>query len=162
MLNITPDSFSDGGRSDPDAAIAHGLRMWADGADVIDVGGESTRPGAQPVSADEELDRVLPVIAGLAAHGVVLSIDTYRAEVAAAALDAGVTLVNDISGGLADPDMAQVVRAAGCPWILMHWRGPSAQMAQQARYDDVVERCAPSCWTGSTPPSPPGSRRRSS
>lgn len=140
VLNTTPDSFSDGGlHPDVAAAVEHGLRMWAEGADVVDVGGESTRPGARPISADEELDRVLPVIAGLAQHGVVLSIDTYRASVAAAALAAGATLVNDVSGGRADPQMAAVVRDAGCPWILMHWRGPSAQMAQLAVYDDVVK-----------------------
>lgn len=139
VLNITPDSFSDGGlHADVDAAVAHGLQMWDSGADVIDVGGESTRPGAQPVSPDEELHRVLPVIEGLAGHGVVLSIDTYRAPVAAAALAAGVTIVNDVTGGLADPAMSAVVRDAGCPWILMHWRGPSERMTELAVYNDVV------------------------
>ncbi|MGI8677490.1 MAG: dihydropteroate synthase [Jatrophihabitans sp.] len=139
VLNTTPDSFSDGGlHPDAAAAVEHGLQMWADGADVIDVGGESTRPGAQPITAEEELGRVLPVIADLARHGVVLSIDTYRASVAAAALEAGATLVNDVSSGRADPAMAGVVRDAGCPWILMHWRGPSAQMSQYAIYEDVV------------------------
>ncbi|HET6534141.1 MAG TPA: dihydropteroate synthase [Actinoplanes sp.] len=139
VLNVTPDSFSDGGRyTDVDAAIAHGLEMRADGADLIDVGGESTRPGAGRVDAPTEIGRVLPVIRGLAAAGVPISIDTTRAAVAAAALDAGATLVNDVSGGLADPDMAAVVAAAGCPWILMHWRGHSRDMNTLAVYRDVV------------------------
>ncbi|HEX3337207.1 MAG TPA: dihydropteroate synthase [Jatrophihabitans sp.] len=140
VLNVTPDSFSDGGRySSADEAIAHGLRMQAEGADLIDVGGESTRPGARRVEADEERRRIEPVIEGLAAHGVVLSVDTYRASVAAAALQAGAAIVNDVSGGLADPAMAAVVRDAGCPWILMHWRGHSDRMQELARYDDVVK-----------------------
>jgi dihydropteroate synthase len=139
VLNVTPDSFSDGGRySSVDDAVAHALRMRAEGADLIDVGGESTRPGAHRVDADEEQRRVLPVIGALVAAGVPLSIDTYRASVAAAALEAGVSVVNDVSGGLADPAMAAVVRDAGCPWILMHWRGHSATMDDLARYDDVV------------------------
>ena len=140
VLNVTPDSFSDGGRyTSHDDAIAHALQMWAEGADLIDVGGESTRPGARRVDADEELRRVRPVIAELAAAGVPLSIDTYRASVAAAALEAGVRIVNDVSGGLADPAMASVVRDAHCPWILMHWRGHSQHMQDLARYDDVVK-----------------------
>jgi dihydropteroate synthase len=139
VLNVTPDSFSDGGRyTNLDDAVAHALQMRAEGADLIDVGGESTRPGADRVAADEEIRRVLPVIRALAAEHVPLSIDTYRASVASAALDAGATVVNDVSGGLGDPDMAAVVRAAGCPWILMHWRGHSSTMQQLARYDDVV------------------------
>jgi dihydropteroate synthase len=139
VLNVTPDSFSDGGRyTDVDAAIAHGLEMRADGADIIDVGGESTRPGAGRVDAPTEIKRVLPVIRGLAAAGVPISIDTTRAAVAAAALEAGATLVNDVSGGLADQDMAAVVAAAGCPWILMHWRGHSRDMNKLAVYQDVV------------------------
>lgn len=139
VLNVTPDSFSDGGRYvSLDDAVAHALRMRDEGADLIDVGGESTRPGAQRVDADEECRRVLPVIAALAEHGVPMSIDTYRASVAEAALAAGVHVVNDVSGGLGDPDMARVVRDAGCPWILMHWRGHSATMQQLAHYDDVV------------------------
>jgi dihydropteroate synthase len=113
--------------------------MQAEGADLIDVGGESTRPGARRVDAEEELRRVRPVIAELAAAGVPLSIDTYRASVAAAALEAGVAIVNDVSGGLADPAMASVVRDAHCPWILMHWRGHSEHMQDLARYDDVVK-----------------------
>jgi len=140
VLNVTPDSFSDGGRyTSHDDAIAHALQMRAEGADLIDVGGESTRPGARRVDADEELRRVRPVITELAAAGVPLSIDTYRASVAAAALEAGVAIVNDVSGGLADPAMAAVVRDAHCPWILMHWRGHSEHMQDLARYDDVVK-----------------------
>ncbi len=140
VLNVTPDSFSDGGRYDSlDAAIAHGVRLRADGADLVDVGGESTRPGADRVASDEELRRVLPVITGLAAAGVPTSIDTVRATVAAAALEAGASVVNDVSGGLADPDMRRVVAAAGCPWIIMHWRGHSRVMRQLAVYGDVVK-----------------------
>ena len=140
VLNVTPDSFSDGGRYTSVAgAVAHALEMCAAGADLIDVGGESTRPGAQRVSAEEESRRVLPVIRSLAAAGVPMSIDTYRASVASAALAAGVTVVNDVSGGLADPGMAAVVRDAGCPWILMHWRGHSERMQELAVYDDVVK-----------------------
>ncbi|MDT4911542.1 MAG: dihydropteroate synthase [Pseudonocardiales bacterium] len=140
VLNVTPDSFSDGGRyASVDDAVAHGLAMRAEGADLIDIGGESTRPGARRVDADEELRRVLPVVTELAAAGVAMSIDTYRASVAASALEAGVTVVNDVSGGLGDPAMAEVVRDAGCPWILMHWRGPSDRMQDFAHYDDVVK-----------------------
>ncbi|MEP7179411.1 MAG: dihydropteroate synthase [Pseudonocardiales bacterium] len=139
VLNVTPDSFSDGGRYPTvDDAVAHALQMRAAGADVIDVGGESTRPGAQRVEAAEETRRVLPVIKSLVAHDVAVSIDTYRASVAAAAIEAGASIVNDVSGGLGDPDMARVVRDAACPWILMHWRGHSASMQQLAHYDDVV------------------------
>jgi dihydropteroate synthase len=140
VVNVTPDSFSDGGRYlDVDDAIAHGLRMHAEGADLVDVGGESTRPGAQRVPAEEELRRIAPVIAGLAGEGVPVSVDTYRAEVAAAALELGATIVNDVSGGLGDPGMGRVVRDAGCPWILMHWRGHSAHMRELAVYHDVVK-----------------------
>jgi dihydropteroate synthase len=140
VLNVTPDSFSDGGRyTSIDAAVSHALEMHAQGADLIDVGGESTRPGAARVEPDEETRRVLPVVRELAAAGVPLSIDTYRASVAEAALDAGVRVVNDVSGGLADPGMAAVVRDAGCPWILMHWRGHSDRMQELATYDDVVK-----------------------
>jgi len=140
VLNVTPDSFSDGGRyTSLDDALAHAHEMFEQGADLIDVGGESTRPGARRVDADEEARRVLPVIRELAAAGVPLSIDTYRASVAAAALEAGVRVVNDVSGGLADAGMAAVVRDAGCPWILMHWRGHSERMQELAHYDDVVK-----------------------
>jgi dihydropteroate synthase len=139
VLNVTPDSFSDGGRyPSVDDAIAHAVRMRADGADLIDVGGESTRPGAQRVDADEETRRVLPVIKALAAEGIPASVDTYRASVAAQAIEAGASVVNDVSGGLGDRDMARVVRDTRCPWILMHWRGHSASMQQLAHYDDVV------------------------
>jgi dihydropteroate synthase len=139
VLNVTPDSFSDGGRwADLDAAVAHAVQLRAEGADLVDVGGESTRPGAQRVDADEESRRVLPVVAALVAAGVPVSVDTYRAAVAAAALEAGAAVVNDVSGGLGDPYMAQVVRDAGCPWILMHWRGHSSSMQQLAHYRDVV------------------------
>jgi dihydropteroate synthase len=139
VLNVTPDSFSDGGRyASVDDAVAHAVRMCAEGADLIDVGGESTRPGAQRVEAAEETRRVLPVIAALAERGIVISVDTYRASVAAAAIEAGATVVNDVSGGLGDPDMARVVCDAACPWILMHWRGHSASMRQLAHYGDVV------------------------
>jgi dihydropteroate synthase len=139
ILNVTPDSFSDGGRyTDLDSAVRHGVRMLQDGAHLIDVGGESTRPGADRVDADTEIRRVLPVIRELAARGVPMSIDTTRARVAAAALEAGVAVVNDVSGGLADPDMARLVADAGCPWILMHWRGHAKRMQELATYTDVV------------------------
>src|SRR3954454_22002800 len=138
VLNVTPDSFSDGDRYPTlDDAVAHALETRDDGADLIDVGGESTRPGARRVDADEERRRVLPVIQELAAAGVPLSIDTYRASVAAAALEAGVTVVNDVSGGRADPGMAAVVRDARCPWILMHWRGHSDRMQELAHHQHV-------------------------
>ena len=139
VLNVTPDSFSDGGRwASVDGAVARGLALHAAGADLVDVGGESTRPGAAAVDAAEELERVLPVITRLVEAGVPLSIDTVHARTAAAALAAGALLVNDVSGGLADRAMARVVADAGCPWVLMHWRGPSDRMAELARYDDVV------------------------
>jgi dihydropteroate synthase len=140
VLNVTPDSFSDGGRyAGVDAAVAHARQLRSDGADLIDVGGESTRPGADRIGPEIEQARVLPVIRELAAAGVPMSIDTTRASVAAAALEAGVSVVNDVSGGLADPDMARVVADAGCPWILMHWRGHSRRMGELAVYSDVVK-----------------------
>lgn len=139
VVNVTPDSFSDGGRWDTtDAAIARGRELAAAGAHLIDVGGESTRPGAHRVDAATEKGRVVPVIAALAAEGIACSVDTSRAEVAEAALAAGVAIVNDVSGGMADPAMARVVAAAGVPWIVMHWRGPSDVMGGLAHYDDVV------------------------
>ena len=139
VLNVTPDSFSDGGTfADRDAAIEHGLAMHAAGADYVDVGGESTRPGADRVDADEECRRVVPVVRELAAAGARVSVDTTRADVAAAALEAGATLVNDVSGGLADDGMARLVAEAGVPWVLMHWRGHSREMYAAARYGDVV------------------------
>ncbi len=139
VVNVTPDSFSDGGSwLDPDKAIAHGLELTDQGADIIDVGGESTRPGAQRVPLAEELSRVLPVVAALARAGSYVSIDTMRAEVASEALAAGARMINDVSGGLADPDMARVVAAAGVPYVVMHWRGHSADMYGPAVYSDVV------------------------
>ncbi|MBQ0903513.1 dihydropteroate synthase [Micromonospora sp. U21] len=139
VLNVTPDSFSDGGRyADLGAAVGHGVRLRAAGAHLVDVGGESTRPGAERIDAETEADRVLPVIRELTAAGVPVSIDTSRARVAEAALAAGAVVVNDVSGGLADPDMARVVRDAGCPWVLMHWRGHSREMRDLASYTDVV------------------------
>lgn len=144
VLNVTPDSFSDGGRyADRGAAVAHAVAMQAYGADLVDVGGESTRPGADRVDAETETARVLPVIREAAAAGVPLSVDTTRAAVAAAALAAGAVAVNDVSGGLADPAMTKVVADAGCPYVIMHWRGHSRQMAELAQYRDVVaEVCA--------------------
>jgi dihydropteroate synthase len=139
VVNVTPDSFSDGGAwFGPDAAIARGLELAAQGADIVDVGGESTRPGAQRVPVDEELRRVGPVIRALAGAGVPVSVDTMRAEVAQAALGAGARLVNDVSGGLADPQMPQLVAQAGVPYVVMHWRGHSHQMQDRAVYGDVV------------------------
>jgi len=139
VVNVTPDSFSDGGRyQDLGTAVAHGVALIRDGADIVDVGGESTRPGAERVDAQTEIARVVPVIRELTRAGVPISIDTSRAAVAAAALEAGAIVVNDVSGGLADPGMAAVVAAAGCPWILMHWRGHSRRMVDLAVYDDVV------------------------
>lgn len=139
VLNVTPDSFSDGGRYEGiGAAVAHARELIAEGADLIDVGGESTRPGAARVEAQVEIVRVVPVVRALATAGIVVSIDTTRAAVAEAALAAGAAVVNDVSGGLADPRMGSVVANAGCPWILMHWRGHSRDMHQLARYDNVV------------------------
>jgi dihydropteroate synthase len=139
VLNVTPDSFSDGGRYlHLDDALAHGVEMWTDGADLVDVGGESTRPGAGRVDPETEVARILPVVRGLSAAGVAVSVDTTRAVVAAAAVEAGAVVVNDVSGGLADPDMARVVADAGVPWILMHWRGYSKDMDSLATYTDVV------------------------
>lgn len=123
VVNVTDDSFSDGGLFlDRDAAIAHALELVADGASIIDVGGESTRPGAVRIDADVETSRVLPVVAALAAEGVTVSIDTMHADVAGAALAHGAHIVNDVSGGQADPRMAPLLAEAGVPWVLMHWR----------------------------------------
>ncbi|WP_425604863.1 dihydropteroate synthase [Actinomycetospora termitidis] len=139
VLNVTPDSFSDGGRwLDRDDAVAHGVAMARRGATYVDVGGESTRPGAQRVDAATEIERVVPVVAELVAEGVRVSVDTTRAEVAGKALEAGAELVNDVSGGLADPAMARVVADAACGWVLMHWRGHSDRMQNLATYEDVV------------------------
>ncbi len=139
VVNVTPDSFSDGGQwFGADAAIAHGLELVAQGADIVDVGGESTRPGAQRISQEEELRRVGPVVTELVRAGVPVSIDTMRAEVAEFALAAGVRLVNDVSGGLADPRMPALVAAAAASYVVMHWRGHSHDMYSRAVYDDVV------------------------
>jgi dihydropteroate synthase len=139
VVNVTPDSFSDGGEwFGAEVAIGRGRQLVTQGADIVDVGGESTRPGAQRIPADEELRRVIPVITGLASENVPVSVDTMRAEVAAAALDAGASLVNDVSGGLADPDMPRLVAQAGVPYVVMHWRGHSHQMQERAIYADVV------------------------
>ena len=139
VVNVTPDSFSDGGKwLDPEAAVAHGLRLAAEGADIVDVGGESTRPGAQRVDAAEELRRIGPVISGLAAAGVLVSVDTMRAGVAELALGAGARMVNDVSGGLADPQMPRTAAGAGVPYVVTHWRGYGRTMQQRAVYDDVV------------------------
>jgi dihydropteroate synthase len=139
VVNVTPDSFSDGGRwFGATAAIEHGLELIAQGADIVDVGGESTRPGALRVPVDEELRRVKPVITELVSAGAVVSVDTMRAQVAEWAVEAGVSLVNDVSGGLADPYMPRLVGKAGVPYVVMHWRGHSHDMETRAVYADVV------------------------
>ncbi|WP_372456747.1 dihydropteroate synthase [Cellulomonas wangsupingiae] len=139
VVNVTPDSFSDGGRwFDADAAVARGLALLEEGADLLDVGGESTRPGAARVPVDEELARVLPVVERLVAHGAAVSVDTTRAVVAAGAVDAGAVLVNDVSGGMADPEMAHVVARTGAAYVAMHWRGHADVMDALDAYDDVV------------------------
>lgn len=139
VLNVTPDSFSDGGDHDSVvAAVAFGRRLAADGADLVDVGGESTRPGAQRVSAEQEASRVVPVVAALTADGIACSVDTMRACVARAAVGAGAVLVNDVSGGLADPHMLPTVAELGTTYVAMHWRGHSAGMQDRATYVDVV------------------------
>lgn len=141
VLNVTADSFSDGGRFlDRDAALAHGLELQRLGTDIVDVGGESTRPGAIRVDPQVESERVAPVIADLVAEGIRVSVDTMRASVAAAAIEAGATIINDVSGGRADPDMAAVVADAGTPWVLMHWRAAADYLHRGPadHYDDVV------------------------
>lgn len=139
VVNVTPDSFSDGGRYlDPGLAVEHGRLLTAQGADLVDVGGESTRPGAARPPVEEELARVVPVVKGLTAAGVPVSVDTMRAEVAEAAVDAGAVLVNDVSGGQADPAMLATVARLGTPYVLMHWRAHSAEMQDRTQYDDVV------------------------
>lgn len=139
ILNVTPDSFSDGGRYlQAEIAVRHGLRLIDQGADLVDVGGESTRPGAGRVPAREELTRVLPVVRQLAAAGVMVSIDTMRATVAEAAVAAGAVLVNDVSGGLADPLMASCVAELAVGYVAMHWRAHSAEMHAHTHYRDVV------------------------
>jgi dihydropteroate synthase len=139
ILNLTPDSFADGGRHNSfDAGVARGLEMIAEGVDIIDIGGESTRPGADRVSAEEEQARVMPVIAELSKHGVKISIDTMRADTAEKAVQAGAAIINDVSGGLSDPAMFATVKMLGVPYILMHWRGQSKEMNSRAIYTDVV------------------------
>ncbi|WP_280833195.1 dihydropteroate synthase [Mycolicibacterium frederiksbergense] len=140
VVNVTDDSFSDGGQFiDRDRAVEHGLALAAAGAAIIDVGGESTRPGAVRVDPVVEAARVVPVIEALASQGITVSIDTMHADVAEAALNSGAQIVNDVSGGLADPKMAPLVAEAGVPWILMHWRSVGAAQPHQAPgYTDVV------------------------
>ncbi|TWD15677.1 dihydropteroate synthase [Marihabitans asiaticum] len=140
IVNVTPDSFSDGGEwFDPERAVEHGVELADQGAAIVDVGGESTRPGAHRPSEEDELARVLPVVEGLSEQGVTVSVDTMRASVARAALEAGATMINDVSGGLADPQMPSVVAGTGTPFVAMHWRGHSTRMQSLAHYDDVVE-----------------------
>jgi dihydropteroate synthase len=139
VVNVTPDSFSDGGRFfDHAAAVAHGLALAAAGAALVDVGGESTRPGAEPVDAPEEARRVVPVVRALAGEGIRVSVDTTKASVARAALDAGAQMVNDVSGGVADRDMLKVVADGRAALVVMHMRGTPQTMQQHAVYDDVV------------------------
>ncbi|CAB4927650.1 unannotated protein [freshwater metagenome] len=139
ILNVTPDSFSDGGlHFAAQAAIAHGLAMHAQGADIVDVGGESTRPGAERISAAEEEARILPVVIALVEAGIPVSIDTMRASTATSAVHAGACIVNDVSGGLADDEMYRAVASLAVPYVVMHWRGPSATMGELAVYGDVV------------------------
>lgn len=138
VVNVTPDSFSDGGRySATAAAIEHGLQLWNDGADIVDVGGESTRPGAQPIAADEELKRVVPVVAGLVDAGVVVSVDTMKVEVAGAAIAAGAHIVNDITA-LADPNMAELCAAEAVGVVLMHMQRDPQTMQINPRYQDLL------------------------
>lgn len=140
ILNVTPDSFSDGGEFETfESAVAHGLAMIDEGADIIDIGGESTRPGAVRITEEEELSRVIPVVRELTKHGAVISIDTMRSGVARAAVEAGATYINDVSGGLADCQMHHVAAELGRKYILMHWRGHSIDMNSKAIYADVVE-----------------------
>ena len=148
VVNVTPDSFSDGGEFlDPAVAVAHGLELLAEGADIIDVGGESTRPGAIRPEVSEELRRVIPVVGELAAAGACVSIDTMRAAIAAPAIAAGARLVNDVSGGKADPGMLNLVADSGVPFICMHWRGHSEDMQSRASYADVVSEVIAELYT---------------
>ena len=140
ILNVTPDSFADGGRHNEfDAAVKRGLEMISEGVDIIDVGGESTRPGADRISQEEEMARTIPVITELAKHGVTISIDTMRASTAEAAIKAGASIINDVSGGLADEAMLQTAAQLQVPYIAMHWRGQSKEMNSKAVYGDVVD-----------------------
>src|SRR5690625_2704848 len=140
VVNVTPDSFSDGGQwFETDVAIAHGRTLREQGADIVDVGGESTRPGAQRVAQAEEIDRVLPVVQALVAGGAQVSVDTMRAAVADAALAAGASVINDVSGGQADADMPAVIAERGSRYVVSHWRGHSDVMTGRAVYTDVTE-----------------------
>lgn len=143
VINVTPDSFSDGGKFlDARTAIEEGQLMMKHGADIIDIGGESTRPGSERISLDEELSRVVPVIEELVSDGAIISIDTMRSEVAQAAINAGAAIVNDISGGKSDPAMLPFVASIDVPYILMHWRGPSNVMQQLTNYTNVARDVA--------------------
>ncbi len=139
ILNVTPDSFSDGGQFDSvESAVEAAKSMVANGADIIDIGGESTRPGAERIPLEVELERVIPVIVELSAQGIYVSIDTMHSEVAKAAVGAGAQMVNDVSGGLSDPQMLATVANLGVPIVLMHWRGPSRTMQENIHYDNVL------------------------
>jgi len=139
IVNATPDSFSDGGRyADPESAVAHGLRLWADGADILDVGGESTRPGSARVPIEIEQERVVPVVHALTEAGATVSVDTMNAGTAAASIAAGARIINDVSGGLADPDLLAVVAQSRADVVLGHWRGHSREMYAQADYRDIT------------------------
>ncbi len=139
ILNVTPDSFADGGLHFTfEHAVQRGLQMIEEGVDIIDIGGESTRPGAERVSAEEEQRRVIPVVKALAGKGANLSVDTMRASTARLAVEAGATIVNDVSGGAADPEMFKTVAELGCKYTLMHWRGHSKEMNSRATYSDVM------------------------
>ena len=139
MLNVTPDSFADGGKHFTiDNAIAHAKEMVAEGVDIIDIGGESTRPGAQRITEEEEFRRVVPVLTEVLKLGVAVSVDTTRASLAERAISLGVRFINDVSGGLADPRMARVISQSGVKYVAMHWRAHSEQMMEHAKYEDVV------------------------
>ena len=139
ILNVTPDSFSDGGRwADPGAALAHGVRLLDEGADIVDVGGESTRPRSRRIGADEEWERIARVVRGLVHHGAVVSVDTVHAVTAQRAADAGAAIVNDVSGGRVDPRMAAVVAASGCALVVQHWRGFPGSPEEDLHYGDVL------------------------
>ena len=143
VLNVTPDSFSDGGLfTDSQRALEHARELVDQGASVVDVGGESTRPGATRVSAEDEISRVIPVVAALSSAGVRVSVDTMRATTARAAIDAGAGIINDVSGGLADPDMFALIADSDANYVMMHWRGHSDTMDDRAHYDDVVAEVA--------------------
>ncbi|CAB4665291.1 MAG: dihydropteroate synthase [Actinobacteria bacterium] len=139
ILNVTPDSFADGGRyNDFESAVRRGQEMIAEGVDIIDVGGESTKPGAERITLEEELDRVIPVIKELSQSGIKISIDTMRSEVARKAIEAGASIINDVSGGLADSEMLTTAASLNVPYIAMHWRGHSKDMNSRAVYKDIV------------------------